>query len=465
MLYLGVLNFGYAQNEDINLLRRQLANAKNESDKFDNLRHISIYYHQNGVSDSLNLSTKKLLDIAQQLKNDSLLCVAYSWIGIYFDDTGDYAHALEFNFKSLKLAEAIDDKERIGLLYNNISWIYIEMGNYSNGVTYSKKAVQVLAGIKEHLSYKIGLPISYDNVAQAYLGLKNADSALNYTQLENTANLKLGNHFVQTYILCEFARTYEMLNDPAMAESYYRRTISYGDSLHTLQPLSQAAAQYSNFLYNQKRYVEAKDNALIGLRAAKEGGYKRQVIDNAERLRTIYDTLNNKDSSYYYAKMVIAYRDTVFNEQKNIQVQNLMFTQQIHEKESEEEKINASHKRANDLQYAAIAVGLLLFIIIFLLLSGSIIINEKWISFLGVLVLLIAFEFINLLFHPFLENITNHSPALMLLGLVAIAALLIPLHIRMEHLVKHKMVEKNKRLRLAAAKKTVEKLEQKAGNE
>jgi hypothetical protein len=49
----------------------------------------------------------------------------------------------------------------------------------------------------------------------------------------------------------------------------------------------------------------------------------------------------------------------------------------------------------------------------------------------------------------------------MLLALVLIAALLIPLHHRLEHWIKHKLVEKNKAIRLAAAKKTIEKLEKK----
>jgi len=49
---------------------------------------------------------------------------------------------------------------------------------------------------------------------------------------------------------------------------------------------------------------------------------------------------------------------------------------------------------------------------------------------------------------------------LMLLGLVCIAALLVPLHHRLEKWATHILVEKNKQIRLAAAKKTIAKLEQ-----
>jgi hypothetical protein len=48
----------------------------------------------------------------------------------------------------------------------------------------------------------------------------------------------------------------------------------------------------------------------------------------------------------------------------------------------------------------------------------------------------------------------------MLIIMVGIASLLVPLHHRIEKWVTGKMVEKNKRIRLAAAKKTIKKLEE-----
>ncbi len=85
--------------------------------------------------------------------------------------------------------------------------------------------------------------------------------------------------------------------------------------------------------------------------------------------------------------------------------------------------------------------------------------NNNHLSFFVVIALLIVFEFLNLLLHPFLERITHHSPVLMLLALVCIAALLVPLHHRVEKWATNKLVEKNKQIRLAAAKKTIQKLE------
>jgi hypothetical protein len=47
----------------------------------------------------------------------------------------------------------------------------------------------------------------------------------------------------------------------------------------------------------------------------------------------------------------------------------------------------------------------------------------------------------------------------MLLIMVGIAALLVPLHHKVEKRMTHQLVEKNKRIRLAAAKKTIAQLD------
>jgi hypothetical protein len=58
-----------------------------------------------------------------------------------------------------------------------------------------------------------------------------------------------------------------------------------------------------------------------------------------------------------------------------------------------------------------------------------------------------------------LERLTHHSPMLIFLALVCIAALLVPLHHKLEKWATHILVEKNKAIRLAAAKRTIEELE------
>ncbi|MEO5500649.1 MAG: hypothetical protein ABIR31_04325, partial [Ginsengibacter sp.] len=140
-------------------------------------------------------------------------------------------------------------------------------------------------------------------------------------------------------------------------------------------------------------------------------------------------------------------------------IQSLAFNEQIRNIDEEAKQKAAEEQRQQNIQFALIAFGIITFIVLFLLFSRSIVANERLISFFGILGLLIVFEFVNLLLHPWLSSITHDSPVLMLLALVLIASLLIPMHHRLEHWIKEKMIEKNKEIRLAAAKKTIEQLD------
>ena len=63
-----------------------------------------------------------LLQIAQQLKNDSLLAISYNWAGSYMGFMkDDNTAALEYYFKALPLAEKAGDKRRISSLYFDIA--------------------------------------------------------------------------------------------------------------------------------------------------------------------------------------------------------------------------------------------------------------------------------------------------------------------------------------------------------
>jgi hypothetical protein len=77
---------------------------------------------------------------------------------------------------------------------------------------------------------------------------------------------------------------------------------------------------------------------------------------------------------------------------------------------------------------------------------------------LGVLSLLFFFEYLTLLLHPTVSDITNHNPILEILIFVVLASILIPLHHRAEHWLIHRLIhhrihqeEKNKEEKVSMA--------------
>lgn len=192
---------------------------------------------------------------------------------------------------------------------------------------------------------------------------------------------------------------------------------------------------------------------------AKKGGFVPKIM-LASKFLTDYYTLNhNVDSAFMYQSATIAAKDSLFSQEKQNEIQSMTFEETMRQQEILSKKAVEEKNRSHNIQFAVMAFAIVSFISIFLLLSHTVIVNEKWIRFLGVLGLLLFFEFVNLFIHPFISVLTNDSPFHTLLVMVIVASLLIPCHHKIEHWIKEKIVVKNKKIRLAAARRTLAELE------
>jgi len=438
-----------------------LKKAKAPGEQVEAWAGIREYYSYRGQADSSWFAAEQMLKVATESHQDSLLARAYLQIGGYFTNTSDFQQSLEYKFKALAYAEKANNTKDIWIATKEVGVDFKQLKNYGEALRYLLKAESLVKSFSSIDGDQFNR--TYTHLAEVYLKTGQPDSALHYIQLTEQKTSKKDDygHARMLYI---FATVYDEKGDADLAESYYKKCISFSNTENIMLPYVNASTDFAQYLLKKGDYSQAKQYALAGLTRSYESKYKLGVINAAGLLRILYNKLGLKDSSYYYADMKDAYSDSVFNEQQRNQIQNISFAQQIKEKEDQAKQSEEADQRKQNIQFALIAFGIISFLIIFLLLSRSFITNSKVIEFLGVIALLIVFEFLNLLLHPFLERVTNHSPVLMLLALVCIAALLVPLHHKIEKWATATLVEKNKKIRLAAAKKTIEQLE-KTNNE
>ena len=451
--------------QDITAINNRLAGYCKPLERFDLLNQKAGYFIAVGNLDSLNPVSQEMLILAQQIQKDSFLIITYNIIGDYFLLKGNWPDGLEYLFKGIQLAEQTKNNGYLCSLCLDASAIYTAKGleNYASALKYGRKA-QALLGDKR-LSHT-NLPAQvYAVLGRIFIGTNEPDSALYYAQRANEALIGLKDDYQYLNVLILFARTYDLMKDEPLAETYYKKIVLIADSLNFQFYQHLGNYFYANFLYQRTNYPAAKKYCLQSLKAAVQIHNYSFVVNASELCKIIYNKIENKDSLYYYTLLKDSYIDSVNNANKISKLQDITFNQRLHEIEEEGKQKQAAQERQERLQYTLITLGLISFFILFLLLSRSIITNVKLIAFLGILALLIVFEFLNLFLHPYLQKITHHQPMLMLAAMVIIAALLIPLHHRLEHWVTHKMVEKNKKIRLAAAKKTIADLEKKEQNQ
>lgn len=445
--------FAYAQRLHVDSLK-QVLNTGPDSARIRALVGLAAYYQDNKIDSQLYYS-KKLLSLSTELQNVRGMSMAYAYFGQYEYIVGNYPQSLQLLYKSLELAEGIRDTNRIANCHNLLGNAYKEYGDWHKAKDHflQTKRLAELSNDRDNTLF------AYMNLGQAYTWLQQPDSAL---IMEQTAySLALSQHSVWLGVTCNrLANIHAALNNPELALQYYRiagqeirRT--FGES----RGLSTCYIDLAGFYSHQQNTDSAIAYAKLSMQVAREIPYTRGIGVSARFLSGLYEARHQNDSAFFYQKLFVAATDSLNSRERTSGVENLSFLQQLKEQEKEQAIRQAEEERKHNLQLVFIAIAILLVVILFLLLSRSIIVHHKLVEYLGVVVLLVVFEFINLLLHPFLERATQHSTVFMLLALVAIAALIVPLHHRLQKWVSVKLVEKNKQVRLHAAKKTIEKLE------
>ena len=297
------------------------------------------------------------------------------------------------------------------------------------------------------------------NLGVCYLNTNKLDSALKYLQRAYESSLVI-NQVDLPYILWNLGSVHSKMGHSGLAVSYFNMAIQMAEKAKKVRQLSLASIGLAEHFLSVNEIDSCIYYLKKGLNIVQHTPFFYMSAKPAKMLADIYEK-SSCDSTLKYANVYKIANDSVFSFKINQQIQMMTFDEDLRQQEMAGEKIKEEEQRKQNIQYALLAFGIITFLIFFLLLSRSIITNTKVIEFLGVIALLIVFEFLNLLLHPFLEKTTNHSPVLMLLALVCVAALLVPLHHRLEKWATAKLVEKNKQIRLAAAKKTIEQLERK----
>jgi len=398
---------------------------------------------------------QQLLELAKKNKSRIMETIVLSELGDLFAMAGATVQGTRVLLDAVKMAEATGNPQVIGIAYQNLA---VATGDPVKSKEYNQKAF--------HYSSLAGDPIF------TYIELRNFGSFYMHPE-----------HFQLDSALYYAERSYRFAIAQKIDPKYYAASLLLLSKIHLKSGNDSLALRYirsvenlactqadnialsSIYRYYTDYYlaIGKKDSAIFYANESLDFTKHSFILYRqapANALRLLYAG-RNTDSALKYTNLYDSIKDSLSSVQALQQVQAMTFEETRRQEKLEEERLKAKEERRHNLQYAGIAIGFIVFAILFLLFSHSVIAGPRLIKNLGILSLLIVFEFFNLLIHPYLEELTHHSPVIMLGFLVCLAALLIPLHHKLEHWVIHKLTEKNNKIRLAKTKQTIEHMEKK----
>ena len=319
----------------------------------------------------------------------------------------NYPDAKETYFKALQIAEPLADTMQIGHIYNGIAMVNRNAGNYHEAITYYTKSENLTKNIPDN---DVLMAVLVDK-GKCYEQLNILDSAYTYMQecLAMMFRRFKGKNVIGGGVHSAMGVIYSKMGKEKLAVEFFRQSFQLNKEVNQIRLLARGYCEFAEHFDRFHQRDSAIYYATKGLLIDQQFNLLVQQLQAATLLTKLYKQENKIDSAFKYQQLMIETRDSVFSREKINRLQTLEFNEQLRQQELTSEKAKSYEERKQNIQYALIAIGLVTLIILFLFLSQSFITNTKLISFLGVIALLLVFEFLNLLLHPFLENYSSHT--------------------------------------------------------
>lgn len=352
-----------------------------------------------------------------------------------FAKTGNYPRAIELYLEKLKLEEKRNTPRNLSSVLMNLGIVYVLQEDYNKALDYYSQADSVIREYDvEDMKY-----YSLLNLGDVYNRLNRSDSAYHYFLQSLQLAEKLDDIDLLGASMTGLGHSYLKMGDYQKAAFNYRKAIDYLQAANDDDILCEATLGMANLYKQMKEPDSARQYGSLSLAIAKRSGFLSHQLEAAQFLTNHYREARNVDSAFAYINQVLRFNDSINSKSRIRESQMLSTNEQMRQLEIKEDRRTAAKERFKQLQLLFIGIFIPGFFLFTLTLS-RIKINIRIIKILGVLSMLILFEYLTLLLHPHVEEITHHTPIYEMLIFVALAAILIPAHHRLEHWLVEKLV-------------------------
>jgi len=355
---------------------------------------------------------------------------------------GNYPKALEFNLRKLKLEEKRNNPRSLAFALMNTGIVYRYQEQYQDALSYYYRSDSVIRQNNlEEIKYYI-----FMNLGDVYDKLNTTDSAFSYFNKSLILSNSLKNDDYIGNSMTGLGHTYLKQGNYPFALLNYHTAIAHLQLANDDIVLCEAALGLASLFQKQQLNDSATYYANLSLSIASKDGFLEKQLEATKFLADLYEKEKNVDSAFVYIKGVQALNDSLNSKSKIREIQIISSNEKLRQQEIEENKKIAQKERKQQLQYLFIGIFIPGFFLLTLLLS-RIRIHTRVIKILGILSLLILFEYLTLLLHPTVANLTNHTPVYEMFIFVSIAALLIPAHHRIELWLIEKLTHRNRSIK------------------
>ena len=419
-----------AQSYSIDSLLNYIKTAPNDTQKLKTLTLIGDLYSKSGnyekafefVNKTIN-SSEQLISSASKIISVSAIKIkanAYSRIGSYSNDKGEYGKANENFLVALKLYEQVKYERGKAIVHNNMALNYLNSGDYPKALKHNLIALEIRERIKE----KAGISTSFQHIATVYLEQKEYKKAEEYYSRALKMKKELKDKKGIANALTGLGSIYNHTGILEKALKMHEEALKIREELKDEKGIADCSVYIGNIYMNMNKYNEALQLYLKVLKVYRPLGRVERIIltynnigkaqtklkqfnlaelnlntalemalgiRNNKHIQSSYEGLAQlkkftgdwKGACEYKSKYFI-YRDSLINDEnlkKTVEAQmNFNFEKKEHKKKLDQEKkdvVTRAEQRRQKIIIISISIGLLMLLFLSIFIFSSLRQNQK----------------------------------------------------------------------------------------
>ena len=248
---------------------------------------------------------------------------------------GEYTKSLEIQLKALEMSKTLKNASTEANSLTYIGLTYTEIGDYRPGLNFLNQAF----ALHDKLNMVVNGSFDLSNIGYTYEKLGLLDSAL-FFQLKAREYLKQFYHIaLESLILTRLGQLKLLMGHPrdalALGNEALNRALRTGDMRNQSGALFRIAEAY----YAMDQPDSSLYFARKGLALSQQFVQRNISLDLYNLLTKIHLDKNRLDSAFYYQKLSISVKDSLFGPQKIKELQLVTFNEFQRQQKSEAERL------------------------------------------------------------------------------------------------------------------------------
>ena len=368
----------------------------------------------------------------------------YLNLSAFYSNIEAYDRAIDYSMMAFETLSRIRERNvpyQRAIDINNIGNLYAAKDNKVLAMEHYRRSIS-LADSLHFATLKVP---GYTSLLNQYLRTDQPEEALKFMRSsEGQALTKFLQDFGLPSVVDQaYAVIYTGMERLDSAQYYFDRSKPYFESSTNLGNKINFYSQLAGFYKKKKDYPQAIRYFQEVSSMSASIGELEAMQRMAKELDTAYRKVGNYEEAMRYNGLYYSYKDSLIKlskEKELAQVEAADEQQRI--ARLERDRLEAKRKRYN-IQYLAITIGIAA-LFVAMVMMGMFKVSATTIKLIGFFAFLMFFEFIFLIFKKNIAGITEGEPWKDLMFMIALAALLLPLHHWLEHKVIHYLTSHNR---------------------